>query len=175
MAPAEGSPAIDFVPAAPACASTDQRGVTRPQRAACDAGAVELEPLPVTPGGGGGGGTTSEDKDPPGVLVKLLRQRLARALRRGYKLRFDSDEAGSARLHVFLRGGFPAESARRVSVARGSRTFTAAGRYRITARFTKRAKRRLVGASSARLALRLAVLDAAGNRTVVTRRVKLRR
>jgi hypothetical protein len=45
-APLPGSPAIDQgSPAAPgsdgACAATDQRGVTRPQLAACDAGAVE--------------------------------------------------------------------------------------------------------------------------------------
>lgn len=45
-APLPGSPAIDHgSPAAPgspdACASSDQRGVSRPQLAACDAGAVE--------------------------------------------------------------------------------------------------------------------------------------
>ncbi len=37
-----GSPAVDAAPAA-ACPATDQRGVTRPQGAACDAGAFELE------------------------------------------------------------------------------------------------------------------------------------
>jgi hypothetical protein len=172
MAPADGSAAIDFVPAAAGCLPTDQRGVARPQRAACDAGAVEREAPPTGPGGGGG---TAEDHDPPGVAVKLLRQRLGRALRRGYKLRFDSDEAGSARLDLFLVGGFPNSSARRIRVARGSRTFAAAGRYRITARFTKRAKRRLARARSAKFALRLTVADPSANKTVVRRRVKLRR
>ncbi|HEX6261428.1 MAG TPA: choice-of-anchor Q domain-containing protein [Actinomycetota bacterium] len=38
-----GSPALDRVPAADAsCGGTDQRGVPRPQRAGCDAGAYEL-------------------------------------------------------------------------------------------------------------------------------------
>ena len=36
-----GSPAIDAVPVGAACSSTDQRGVSRPQGAACDIGAFE--------------------------------------------------------------------------------------------------------------------------------------
>ena len=45
MALAPGSPAIDLVPAGGRfCPSTDQRGVHRPQGAACDAGAYELAP-----------------------------------------------------------------------------------------------------------------------------------
>jgi hypothetical protein len=38
-----GSPAVDAAAPGP-CAATDQRGVTRPQGAACDAGSFELEP-----------------------------------------------------------------------------------------------------------------------------------
>lgn len=39
-----GSPAVDAVPSLdPACSGTDQRGVSRPQGAACDIGAFELE------------------------------------------------------------------------------------------------------------------------------------
>ena len=38
-----GSPAIDAADSA-ACPATDQRGVTRPQGAACDVGAYEYEP-----------------------------------------------------------------------------------------------------------------------------------
>jgi CSLREA domain-containing protein len=46
-----GSPAVDHVPSAGAgCTPTDQRGVTRPQGAACDAGAYELAPPAVTTG-----------------------------------------------------------------------------------------------------------------------------
>lgn len=39
----EGSPALD---AAGACVGPDQRGVSRPQRSACDIGSFESEPLP---------------------------------------------------------------------------------------------------------------------------------
>ena len=42
--PLSGSPAIDMVPAADCPLPTDQRGVPRPQGAACDAGAVEVNP-----------------------------------------------------------------------------------------------------------------------------------
>ena len=39
-----GSPAIDHIPAENCEVTTDQRGVARPQGAACDIGAYELEP-----------------------------------------------------------------------------------------------------------------------------------
>jgi hypothetical protein len=46
MALSPGSPAVDVIPAStPGCAGTaDQRGVDRPQGAACDIGAYELIP-----------------------------------------------------------------------------------------------------------------------------------
>jgi hypothetical protein len=54
--PLTGSPALD---AGVACAATDQRGVARPQGAACDSGAYELAPpVPVT-GDAGSVTTTS--------------------------------------------------------------------------------------------------------------------
>jgi CSLREA domain-containing protein len=47
-----GSAALDVVPATgAACALVDQRGVTRPRLAACDAGAYETAPPAVTTGG----------------------------------------------------------------------------------------------------------------------------
>jgi hypothetical protein len=47
-----GSPAIDSVPNGGSCPATDERGVSRPQGAACDAGAFEFEPAvpPANPG-----------------------------------------------------------------------------------------------------------------------------
>ncbi|MFL5896417.1 MAG: choice-of-anchor Q domain-containing protein [Thermoleophilaceae bacterium] len=45
---AQGSAAVDQVPADSGCAATDERGVARPQGAACDIGAYELVPPPVT-------------------------------------------------------------------------------------------------------------------------------
>ena len=44
-----GSAAIDAEPAGGACPGTDARGVPRPQRAACDAGAYESAPPGLTP------------------------------------------------------------------------------------------------------------------------------
>jgi len=79
--PAETSPLIDAVVCAPAVA-VDQRGVTRPQRAACDIGAVEVPPPPppVTTTTGGPGVTvgttpattapTTETTGTPATLPK---------------------------------------------------------------------------------------------------------
>jgi hypothetical protein len=46
-----GSPALDSVPSGGSCPATDQRGVARPQGAACDAGAFEVtvDPPPTPP------------------------------------------------------------------------------------------------------------------------------
>ncbi len=58
MALAPGSDAVDMVPVTGAgCPPTDQRGVARPQLAACDIGAFELTSAP--PGAGGGGDTVA--------------------------------------------------------------------------------------------------------------------
>jgi CSLREA domain-containing protein len=43
-APLNGSPAIDAIPIANCSLTVDQRGISRPQRAACDIGAVEAAP-----------------------------------------------------------------------------------------------------------------------------------
>jgi hypothetical protein len=48
------SPAVDA--GGPTCPTTDQRGTTRPQGAACDVGAFEFAPATPPPSGGGGGG-----------------------------------------------------------------------------------------------------------------------
>lgn len=50
--PADDSPLVGAIPAAdPGCTGADQRGVTRPQRGACDIGAVQLSaPGTVPPG-----------------------------------------------------------------------------------------------------------------------------
>lgn len=56
-----GSPAVDLVPTAGAgCVATDQRGVPRPQGAACDAGAYELAPPAVATGTAVPGTTTAD-------------------------------------------------------------------------------------------------------------------
>ena len=53
LALAVGSPAIDAGAASPIfCPATDQRGLTRPQGSACDIGAYEAAPAPITNVGG---------------------------------------------------------------------------------------------------------------------------
>ena len=42
--PVPGALAVDFATGVSGCPALDQRGISRPQRAACDAGSVELEP-----------------------------------------------------------------------------------------------------------------------------------
>ncbi len=58
MALGAGSAAIDAAPVA-GCPATDQRGVPRPQGAACDIGAFEVVVPPVAPAGGVGGATVT--------------------------------------------------------------------------------------------------------------------
>jgi CSLREA domain-containing protein len=166
MAPADGSPAIDSVPTAAGCLATDQRGVARPQRTACDAGAVEREPAP---------GGTGDDKRPPTVSVKLLKQRLKRALKRGYKLRFTTDEPGSARLDVWLPRGFPKAAKRVLAAASVKVNLKGPGTYTLAAKFTKKAKRKLAHARIAKFSLHLTVKDASNNATGKTKTFKLRR
>jgi hypothetical protein len=64
---APDSPALDAVPASGAhCTATDERGVSRPQSAACDIGAFEL--VPAVPQAGGpaqGGGPQPVDTTAP--------------------------------------------------------------------------------------------------------------
>ncbi|MFN8512354.1 MAG: kelch repeat-containing protein [Chloroflexia bacterium] len=53
LRPLLGSPAVDNVPASNAqCPAVDQRGVSRPQGAACDSGAIEIADVAVTPPAG---------------------------------------------------------------------------------------------------------------------------
>ena len=106
----EGSAAIDAVsPSFCPPPSTDERGMTRPQRSACDAGAFELEPLtplipsepsvpvvpivPVNPPSGGstGGGGGAKGGGPSAQRKKCKkgkkRARAAKKCKRGKKKR----------------------------------------------------------------------------------------
>jgi hypothetical protein len=93
-----GSPAIDAVPAGADCPATDQRTITRPQGAACDSGAYEVEvPAPPSPPGGdpgaGGAGTGATGLPPtqtlpgdtasPAVLAPSIRPSRFAVNRRG--------------------------------------------------------------------------------------------
>jgi hypothetical protein len=65
--------------------------------------------------------------------------------------------------------------ARIVRVARGSKRAPRAGRFKVVARFTGKARRKLARRRSVTLVARLIVTDAAGNRTRKSKRIRLRR
>jgi hypothetical protein len=59
--------------------------------------------------------------------------------------------------------------------ARGRATLPGAGRHKLRVRFTKKAKKKFRRKRSLKLTLRIAVVDAAGNRGTRTAKVTLRR
>ena len=180
MALLAGSAALDIAVAAQ-CLTTDQRGSSRPLGSGCDAGAYESDQSLGTTTGGTNTDTTptqsettpttqapspAADTTAPAVRLRLRRQRLLRALRRGFAAAFTTNEAGSARGTLFLR---------RTRVAAGRLSMAAPGTFRLVAKFTRRAKRALGKRRRVRLRLVLVVADGAGNRTSKTAFVTLRR
>ena len=203
MALPEGSPATDVIASSGAgCLATDQRGTSRPQGSACDIGAFERTvPVPDTGGGGGdggggdgggGGGTTTTttpttqttqpgttaatDRTAPVIALRLLRQRLLRALSKGYRARFTSNELGRAVVELFASGrdARGAQTGRK-RVGRGTRAITKTGTQIVVVRFTKRAKKAFAKRKKVTLTVRIAVSDAAGNRSVKSAKIVLKR
>ena len=184
MALGDGSSALDVVPTGSACTAADQRGTSRPQGPACDAGAYERTVTAPASGGDQTAGadtgtqapstTAVADRTPPVVVLRLVRQRLLRALRRGYVVGFSTSETGRAAAVLTARGR-DARGAAVKRVATGRITITKAGAQRLVVKFTKRARRAFARRKKVTLTLRLTVSDAAGNRTVKTARVVLRR
>jgi RTX calcium-binding nonapeptide repeat (4 copies) len=108
-----------------------------------------------------------------GLSFRLLRQRLLRALARGYRISF------GCRRPCRVRGTFQVDSgllARRVTVARGSKTLRRAGRATLVLRFTARAKRRLRRRRVVKGIVRVRAAPLGGGRVTTRRRaVTLRR
>jgi hypothetical protein len=78
-----------------------------------------------------------------------------------------SNEAGKLRLDVLRSGKTVATS--------GNRALLAAGKMKLTAKFTRKARRGLARLRSAKLPLRLTATDAAGNVTVTKKTLTLKR
>jgi hypothetical protein len=196
---ADNSPARDAVPATGAgCTASDQRGTTRPQGSACDAGAFEIFVPPPpdtggggTDGGGGGGGTTTQppttgseqqqpttttpaDKTPPTVKLALTKQKLRKALKKGYFLFFTDNEPGTAVADLYSLIN-PVRAAKSKPVAHGTLKVTKTGKQKLVVRFTRGAKKALAKRKKAVLTLVLTVKDAAGNTTKKTAKVTLKR
>jgi hypothetical protein len=162
------------------CPSGDSLGLIIPGGSEPDFGPANVNPPPrSTGGGGGGGGDGTVDAAAPAVSLAIVRARLGAALRRGLAALVSCSEACDIVVRVVLdrrtarRLGL--SSARPVVVARGSRRLSAAGRARVIARFTSKAKRRLRRTRSVRLTIRATATDRAGNRGTKSRRVTLRR
>jgi len=166
MALLAGSAAIDRVPGVGAdCLATDQRGVPRPNGSGCDSGAFEFVPPPLV-----------LDATAPVATLVVKKQLLGAAFRKGYLARFTTNEPGKAVLELFTNvRKRPLAKIVRMRVAFGSRTVAAPGRYKIVAKFTRKAKKRFAKANRLVVSVRLTVSDAAGNKTVKTKRVVLKR
>jgi hypothetical protein len=105
-----GSPAIDAVPAGGAgCLPADQRGIARPQLAACDSGAFELTPAPPPVGGQNpaalsvGSVTASPRTFAVGNAPTPL-LRTAKAVPRGTTIGFQLSEAARVTIAFARRG-----------------------------------------------------------------------
>jgi hypothetical protein len=183
MGLAEGSSAIDIVPASGAnCAAADQRGVPRPQRAACDAGAYEAvaipagpldeHSLPVNPLPPG-----ATDKTRPVIKLLLRKQKLRIALKKGYFCFFTDNELGTAVADLFATGKTAkgTAAAKRKRVAHGALRVRKTGKQKLVVRFTKKAKTAFKKRRKVTLTLVLTAKDAAGNVTRKTAKVTLKR
>jgi hypothetical protein len=134
----------------------------------------------AAPGNGDGGtGGPTVDTSPPVATFSFGAQKLAKALKNGFKGVAGSNEAGTAKLVLILDRKTARKlklAAKAVTVATsGTGSLAGPGKKTLTAKFTRKAKRALKRLLKVTLTGRLTVTDVAGHRTVVTRKVTLRR
>jgi hypothetical protein len=133
------------------------------------------------PGGGTQPGGTEPDTTKPVATITFAKQRLARVLRVGFVGSAVSTEGGTLRLDVLLAPKLARKlklagpSAALVVAKSATRTLGGPGSAKLTAKFTKKAKKALARLRTVKLTLRLTATDAAGNASVKTRSVTLRR
>lgn len=166
------SPARDAVPATGAgCTATDQRGTTRPQGPACDAGAYEIfVPPPPDTGGTTPGGTTSPGATPtdttptttppppasapdvtkPKITLRIPKQTLRRIIKRGFACTFSTNEKGAAtaKFGKFRTLRF---------------TVKTVGKQRCVIKLSKKTKAKLAKLKTLKVTITITVKDAAGN------------
>jgi hypothetical protein len=133
------------------------------------------------PGGGTQPGGTEPDTTRPVATITFAKQKLGRVLRVGFVSSAVSTEGGTLRLDVLLAPKLAKKlklagpSAALVVAKSTTRTLGGPGSAKLTARFTKKATKALARLRTVKLALRLTATDAAGNVSVKTRSVTLRR
>jgi hypothetical protein len=129
---------------------------------------------PGPTGGGGGVGAPAVTFSLAGRLPRLLR-----ALNRGIPFFVRTNRAGRAVVRLIASGvfarGVSVDLARTKVVGRGARTLPRAGRYKVVAKFTRKAKRRYRRMRRVRLTARVTVRATGGGATTKRRRITLRR
>jgi hypothetical protein len=128
---------------------------------------VTAPPVGTQPGGtpiGAGADTTK-----PVATITFAKQKLARVLKTGFVGSAASTEGGKLRLDVLM-----GRKKLLVATSKG-RALAGPGSMKLTAKFTRKAKRKLAAMRTVKLTLRLTATDAAGNVTVKTRTVTLKR
>jgi hypothetical protein len=160
-----GSPAID---AGDACPASDQRGASRAQGMACDAGALEspfTAPSPTATPDPTATPVPPRDTTAPRLAISGIKRTLRRAsVRAGLKIRVGADEAIGAELELLV-------APRRVTIARVPDL--ALGRLSLPLRagartVTLKPRRALSGGRPIPAQLRVVAYDAAGNRAAKT-------
>jgi hypothetical protein len=142
---------------------------------------------------GGGGGSGGAGGAAPAGIADLTAPSASLSFKRRYALRpalgrkralagtVRSDEAGRVLAQAELAGrtakrlGLQRSAKRTAIVANASASLSAASSTKVRFRFTRRAKRALRGRSRVTLTLRFTVRDEAGNPSVATRTVTLKR
>jgi hypothetical protein len=113
-------------------------------------------------------------------LLKLRSQALGTVLKNGYGADFTTSEGGTAVLELFVSGGDakglkPVAAARTKRIARGTKKFRAGGKKRVVAKLAKKARKKFKRRKKLTLLVRLTETDTAGNKSVKTKHVTLRR
>jgi hypothetical protein len=135
----------------------------------------------VTPLGPGGGGLGTGGGAAPAVTFSLAGQlpRLLPALNRGVPFFVRTNRAARALVQLLASGpfarGVSVEMARTKVVGRGSRSLPRAGRYKVVAKFTRKAKRRYRRMRKVTLTARVTVRASGGGTTTKRKRITLRR
>jgi hypothetical protein len=160
-----GSPAID---AGDACPGSDQRGASRAQGMACDAGALEspfTAPSPTATPEPTATPVPPRDTTPPRPVIGGVKRTLKRAaVRAGLKVRVGADEAIGAELELLV-------APRRVRIARVPDLALARVSLPLrtgTRTVTLKPRRALSGGRPIPAQLRVVAYDAAGNRAAKT-------
>jgi hypothetical protein len=128
----------------------------------------------LTPLGPPGGGGPAGGPGGPAVTFRVAGglPALLRAINRGLPFFVRTSRAGRALVQLLGSGRF---AARTTVVAKGSRSLPRAGRYKVVAKFTRKAKRRFRRMRKVTLTARVTVRASGGGTTTKRKRITLRR